>query len=193
MIRLQDLSAGIFGAWRLAWADPRGLNYFDVSERGFWQSFWAAVIAAPAYALIVGINLATPDELDGQVIDGTRLLLVELIAYVIGWTAFPLAMVSVARKLEREQHYARYIVASNWGGLIEMTAFLPAVAIGESVPSLSVLPALVGCAMFAYQWYIARTALAVSNRQALVPVAVNFVLGIAIAMVARALIIAPAA
>jgi hypothetical protein len=193
MIRLQDLSAGIFGAWRLAWADPRGLNYFDASERGFWQSFWAAVIAAPAYALIVGINLATPEELNGATIDGTRLLLVELIAYVIGWTAFPLAMVRVAQKLDREQHYLRYIVASNWGSLIEMTAFLPAVAIGETVPGLSVLPALVGCAMFAYQWYIARTALELTNRQALVPVAVNFVLGVAIALVARGLIITPAA
>jgi hypothetical protein len=192
MIRLQELAAGIYGAWRLAWADPRGLAYFDASERGFWTSFWAAVIAAPAYALIVGINLATPDEFGGAPIDGTRLLLVELIAYVIGWTAFPLAMVNIAEKLDRTQHYARYIVASNWGGVIEMTAFLPAVAIGETVPALSVLPALVGLAMFAYQWFIARTALALSNRQAMIPVAVNFALGVALALVARALLMTPA-
>ena len=192
MIRLQDLSAGVYGAWRLAWADPRGLDYFDASERGFWQSFWAAAIAAPAYALIVGINLATPDELGGAQIDGTRLLLIELIAYVMGWTAFPLLMVTIAQKLGRDAQYARYIVASNWGGLIEITAFLPAVALGETVPALSVLPALVGCAMFAYQWFIARTALALTNRQALIPVAVNFALGVAIALVARALIMTPA-
>jgi len=191
MIRLQDLSAGIYGAWRLAWADPRGLAYFDASERGFWQSFWAAAIAAPAYALVVGINLATPEELGGAQIDGGRLLLIELIAYVMGWTAFPLAMVTIAQKLGRDEHYARYIVASNWGGVIEMTAFLPAVAVSETVPALSVLPALVGCAMFAYQWFIARTALALSNRQALIPVAVNFALGVAIALVARALIMTP--
>lgn len=192
MIRLQYLSAGVYGAWRLAWADPRGLDYFDASERGFWQSFWAAAIAAPAYALIVGINLATPDELGGAQIDGARLLLVELIAYVMGWTAFPLLMVTIAQKLGRDAQYARYIVASNWGGLIEITAFLPAVALGETVPALSVLPALVGCAMFAYQWFIARTALALTNRQALIPVAVNFALGVAIALVARALIMTPA-
>ena len=192
MIRLQELSAGVYGAWRLAWADPAGLGYFDASERGFWQSFWAAAIAAPAYVLIVGINLADPDGLGSAQIDGTRLLLVESIAYVMGWTVFPLAMVTVASKLGRDAQYARYIVASNWGGLIEMTAFLPAVALGETVPAISVLPALVGCAMFAYQWFIARTALALSNRQALIPVAVNFTLGVAIALVARALLTAPA-
>lgn len=188
MIKLRELSAGIYGAWRLAHVDPRGMAYFDDSERGFWQSFWAAALAAPAYALVVAINVTGPDDsLPGE-IDGTRLLLIEAIAYVIGWTAFPLAMTRVARKLGREPHYFRYIVASNWGGLLEMMAFLPAVALAESTPALDLLPALVGVAMLSYQWYIARTALEVTNRQALLPVAVNFGIGVTVALVARAMI-----
>jgi hypothetical protein len=188
MIKLRELSAGIYGAWRLAHVDPRGLAYFDDSERGFWQSFWAAVLAAPAYALVVAINVTGPeDQLLGE-IDGTRLLLVETIAYVIGWTAFPLAMVTITRRLGREPHYFRYIVASNWGGLLEMTAFLPVVALAESSPALEVLPALVGVALLSYQWYIARTALEITNRQALLPVAVNFAIGVTVALVARAMI-----
>ena len=192
MIRLSDLSAGVYGAWRLAWADPGGLAQFDSSERGFWLSFWAAVIAAPAYALIVAISVSGQED-SAPPVDELRLLLVEGIAYVIGWTAFPLAMVTVADRLGRGQFYARYIVANNWGGLLEMTAFLPAVAVGASVPAFSVLPALVAIAMFAYQWFIARTALELSNRQALVPVTVNFAIGVAVALVARALLSAPAA
>lgn len=192
MIRLSDLSAGVYGAWRLAWADPGGLAQFDSSERGFWLSFWAAVIAAPAYALVVAISVSGQED-SAPPVDELRLLLVEGIAYVIGWTAFPLAMATVADRLGRGQFYARYIVANNWGGLLEMTAFLPAVAVGASVPALSVLPALVAIAMFAYQWFIARTALELSNRQALVPVTVNFAIGVAVALVARALLSAPAA
>jgi hypothetical protein len=193
MLSLRDLSAGVYGAWRLAWADPRGLAQFDSSERGFWLSFWAAVIAAPAYALVVAINVVGPNDAGAPPVDDMRLLLVETIAYVIGWTAFPLAMVTVADRLGRGQFYARYIVANNWGGLLEMTAFLPAVAVAASVPALSVLPALVAIAMFAYQWFIARTALELTSRQALVPVTVNFVIGVAVALVARALLAAPAA
>lgn len=184
MLNLRDLSAGVYGAWRMAWADASGLAHFDDSERGFWLSFWAAVIAAPAYALVVAINIATPDG-SGPSIDGLRLLLVEAIAYVIGWTAFPLAMITVTDKLARGQFYSRYIVANNWGGLLEMTAFLPAVAAAQAFDALTVLPALVAIAMFAYQWFIARTALALSNRQALIPVAVNFVIGVTVALVAR--------
>lgn len=193
MIRLQDISAGIYGAWRLAWADPKGVDHFDASERGFWLSFWAAVLAAPAYALVVAINVMSPSDAAAPPIDDVRLLLVESIAYVIGWTAFPLAMITVADKLGRAQFYPRYIVANNWGGLLEMTAFLPAVAVAESVPALSVLPALVALAMFAYQWFIARTALMLTSRQALVPVAVNFAIGLAVALVARTLLTTPAA
>lgn len=184
MISLRDLSAGVYGAWRLAWADPSGVAHFDDSERGFWLSFWAAALAAPAYALVVAINLASPDGIGPQ-IDGLRLLLVEAIAYVIGWTAFPLAMISVTDKLGRTQFYSRYIVANNWGGLLEMTAFLPAVAAAQAFDALTVLPALIAIAMFAYQWFIARTALALSNRQALIPVTVNFLIGLGVALVAR--------
>lgn len=191
MIRLQDLSAAIYGAWRLAWVDPRGLAYFDASERGYWQSFWAAVIAAPAYSLIVAINLSGPDYANAPPIGDLRLLLIELIAYVISWTAFPLAMVTVAKMLGREAQYMRYIVAANWGGLLEMAAFLPATAVGETVPALEVLPVLVSIAMFSYEWYIARTALALTSRQALIPVAINFAFGLIIAIIARALILTP--
>jgi len=193
MLRLHDLSAGINGAWQLAWADPRGLAHFDASERGFWLSFWAAVIAAPAYALVVAISVVGAEDASAPPVDDLRRRLVEGIAYVIGWTAFPLAMITVADRLGRGQFYARYIVANNWGGLLEMTAFLPAVAVGASAPALSVLPALVAIAMFVYQWFIARTALELTSRQALIPVTVNFAIGVAVALVARALLASPAA
>jgi hypothetical protein len=189
MMRLGDLSAGIYGAWRLARFDPRGLNYFDSSDSGFWRSFWAAVIAAPAYALVVALNLSDNDP----VVDVTRLVLIESVAYVMGWTAFPLAMATLAKKLDRSHHYTRYIVASNWGGVIEMTAFLPAVAIATGAPGLQILPSLVALAMFGYQWYIARLALDVTPVQAILPVTLNFALGLTISIVARILILNGAA
>ncbi|HEY4136124.1 MAG TPA: hypothetical protein VGO34_13020 [Alphaproteobacteria bacterium] len=185
MISLRDLSAGIYGAWRLAHFDPQGLRYFDSSDAGFWRSFWAAVIAAPAYALVVALNLGDGDP----PVNLARLVLIEGIAYVMGWTAFPLAMAGVAQKLGRGHHFTRYIVACNWCGVIEMTAFLPAVAIGAAIPGLSILPALVALALFGYQWYVARLALDVSPVQAVLPVALNFLLGLVISLVARVLIL----
>ena len=53
-----------------------------------------------------------------------RVFLVESIAYVIGWVAFPLAMVYVARALGREKRYVNYIVAFNWAQVPQVLLFL---------------------------------------------------------------------
>ena len=45
MITAREVSYGLFGAWRLAHLDRRGMEYFDTSIDGFWRSFWAAAWA----------------------------------------------------------------------------------------------------------------------------------------------------
>jgi len=186
MVSLQETSTALYGAWRLARLDPQGLSYFDTSERGFWRSFWAAVLVAPAYALIVALDRAD----DPMPVDALRQFLVEGISYVLSWTAFPLAMASLAEKLGRMSHYIRYIVAHNWAAVLEMTALLPAVILSTNTPGLTELPILVACAMFAYQWYVARTALALDPLQAILPVALNFGIGLVLGFAARALLAA---
>ena len=76
------------GAWRLARLDPGGLRYFEATPEGFWQSFQAAIIAAPIYALLVLLRVDEHPLSD----DMFRALLIEGIGYVISWTAFPLAV-----------------------------------------------------------------------------------------------------
>src|SRR5690606_8518675 len=88
MISSAEIAVSMRGAVRLALRDPAGLAFFDTSIAGFWRSFMAAVLALPAYALL----LAARDESAGPPLDDPGVLLVEGIAYVIGWFAFPNAM-----------------------------------------------------------------------------------------------------
>ena len=46
----------IYGAYRLARLDAAGMSYFDTSVAGFWRSFFAAVIIAPFYAMLLAIR-----------------------------------------------------------------------------------------------------------------------------------------
>ena len=55
----QEIVASLYGAWRLMRLDPTGMTYFNLSADGFWRSFFAAVIVAPAYVLFVVVGLAT--------------------------------------------------------------------------------------------------------------------------------------
>ena len=102
--------------------------------------------------------------------------LVEGLIYVIGWTAFPLAMYLVCEIFGWRERYLGYIVALNWASLFETAIALPVVAATAG----SLLPAGIGfllrIAVFgyfiAYEIFIARRAL-----QLEAPQAVGVVLG----------------
>ena len=50
MISPREITLGLYGAFRLALLDVRGMAYFNCTEAGFWRSFTAAAIAAPESA-----------------------------------------------------------------------------------------------------------------------------------------------
>ena len=161
MPSLREISSSLYGAWLLARMDPKGMDYFDRSVAGAIRSFFAAAIVAPAYMLLVLMRLG---EAAGTV-SFSNFLLVESIAYVISWTAYPLIMDDMSRILEVEARYPAFLSAYNWSAVLQLVVYLPAVALSES----GLLPLAVGDALvFAatttvllYQWFVTRTALQV--------------------------------
>src|SRR5262245_12198897 len=134
-ISVREVAEGLYGATRLAKADPRGIYLFGDTSEAFWKSFWAAVIAAPLHATSLAIGLADTHIASGWL----RVLLIETIAYVVLWTAFPLAMYYVVQAIDREESYFRFIGAANWGFVVQ-TTFALAV---EALLRLDILPGLV--------------------------------------------------
>jgi hypothetical protein len=185
MVSSREAVASLFGAWRLARLDPRGMSCFNATEEGFWHSFVAAVICAPAYAVVVALDYAhTP-----LMVSDARLVSVYAIGYVINWTAFPLAMSWATRLLDREQFYVRYVVALNWTKVLESMLFLPARALATTnVDWFTVLPGLTAFIVFGYQWYVARTALKISGSQAVAVVGLDLMFDIALMIAYTALL-----
>ncbi|MER9338061.1 hypothetical protein NKJ06_29550, partial [Mesorhizobium sp. M0293] len=52
MLSADETQASLTGAWRLMLGKTDGLRLLDLSADGFWNSFFAIVVAAPA--LLVG-------------------------------------------------------------------------------------------------------------------------------------------
>jgi hypothetical protein len=176
MITAREVSYGLFGAWRLAHLDPRGMEYFDTSVEGFWRSFWAAALMAPPYVLFQVLQFARQDA----DLDPLRFFLVEAIGYTILWSAFPLAAWYLAAVVGKSNRYLGYIVASNWGNVIQIAVTVPVVALIAA----SGLPAgiahmiwlvIIAASLF-YEYFIARTALDVDMPVAAGFVFMNFVL-----------------
>ena len=179
---LREVVSSLYGAWRLARFDPQGMRFFDTTLGGFWRSFFAAVIVAPAYVVVV---LSVADE--GRHADPLRFGLAESIGYVLSWVVFPLVMEWLSRRLGRRARYLSYITAYNWAAVIEHLLLLPVLMI----TSHSVLPDALGHILWlltlafvlAYAWFVTRTALAVTVATAAAIVGLDIALSYAISSV----------
>jgi hypothetical protein len=157
MIAGGEVASGVYGAWLLARRRPEGLNWFDSSLTGYWHSFWAALLVAPAFLVLElitgGFGSAEPRD-----------IAVQAISYVIDWTAFPLLMTFISDTLKRGQNYTRYIVAYNWSAVVQMAILLPAAVMAVLVPSAPTLLLVQGITivLLVYRAYIAHVALDVN-------------------------------
>lgn len=178
MVSARELAYYVTGAWRLARLDRDGMDHFENTVQAFWRSFNAAIYVAPAFAILTLLQFSQVMVKSGPM----KIMLVEILIYIIGWLLFPFAMLKVSAAMDRRQNYCRYIAAYNWSAVVWVTLFLGVVLIRQS----GVLPDGVSVAMlwiarilmFAYAAYIARVALEISVPAAIGVVMVDFVLAV---------------
>lgn len=182
----QELTAAIAGVRGLVRLDAKALTLFDASHDGFWQSFWAAAIIAPISIALLTRQaiMAPPDSL-------WRFLAFQTIGYVIGWLAFPLAMVRISTMLGRGDRYYGYMVAYNWFHLVEIVLMGPLILLGVlgvlPLPIESLLSLIAFGVILGYQWFIAKNALKVEGGTAAALVVIDLLLNVLIDKLADAL------
>ncbi len=187
MVTAAEFARAVYGAWRLALLDRNGLDHFDATTEAYWKSFNAAVIVAPAYALLLILRLGETGTTAGV---GT-IAIVETLAYIIGWVAFPLIMIYVCDRLDRFDRYMRYIVAHNWSSVIQVAVFLTVTVLSKGVlgGGAAVLLGLAGtAAILFYQWFIARAALEIRGGRAAAIVGLDVAISIIINMATNRLL-----
>jgi hypothetical protein len=170
----QEVLNGLFGAYRLAWFDASGMAHFNLTVEGFWRSFFAAVLVAPAYAILVGMQLST----EAADFNLALVVLTEGIGYVLAWCAFPLVAIVLTRLLGLDRNYVALIVAVNWSAVLQTGAFLAALLLGAIVPEGmgTLIVTLTTLAILIYQWFVIRTALATTGGVALMLLLVDLVI-----------------
>jgi hypothetical protein len=169
----------LVGALRLAKGDRSALSCFDRSLDGFWRSFRAAIIAYPLYLMLLTMRVSVAEwERSG----GLHIVTVETIAYVIAWTAFPLAILTVTRWIDRAHRFFDFMVPYNWSqvGLESESGVLAA-------PAAQTIEVAAAIAVLVYEWFIARVALDATASAAAFVVFIDLVLGALISHVASSL------
>ena len=157
---VREAIVSLYGAWRLARLDARGFELFDKTSAAAMRSFYAAVLVAPMYAAVATMLPATRAGSGGL-----RWLLVETIAYVVSWVAYPVVAEQLTRSMGCRERFEGYLCAYNWSMVLQNAALLPL----AGLTALDVLPGDVMqilwlaaiMAIMGWLWFIARTALAV--------------------------------
>jgi hypothetical protein len=148
MLSSDETYASLNGAWRLMLGKADGLRQFDLSADGFWNSFYAIVVAAPA--LIVGwVGLANEIG-DPNAFAGRFSMLIRLATVDIGVWVLPLVgLALVAPRAGIGGRFVHYVVASNWASAIIAWMMLPAALIRLFLPSTNEFAVLASLLLFA--------------------------------------------
>lgn len=185
MVSARELALAMYGVMRFIQLDRGAVQFFDNTPEAFWRSFNAAIVAAPAYALLLLLNFA--DNPVGA--SEARIVFVETITYTIGWVIFPLVMVSFTDSVGCSKYYYRFIAAWNWSIVLQVFVFLAVTAFGASgaLPaSLAGFVSLIATvAIFFYQGFIAHVTLEVRAGPAALIVLIDLVLGIGLSVLSR--------
>ena len=105
-----EVARSLRGTAGLIGRRPDALRHFDVSERGFWRSFGAVWLTAPAVTVALALERGTGTAL----FQFDHVTLAAVAGIAAGFLAVPVAMIAVLRRLGRTQAYVPFVVVTNW-------------------------------------------------------------------------------
>jgi hypothetical protein len=168
------------GLRQLCHFDERGFLFFDASRKGFWRSFAAALWCLPIWSLAQYEQMA---NLDAAKVP--HFLMVQGVAYVIAWLAYPLLMVRLSDVFGVWPNYYRYMVGYNWFRAVLQLIWLPLLLLNlfpdAQAPGMITLFFLVVQGVeLSYDWFLARHGLGVQPGTAFALAFIDFLLGVLI-------------
>jgi len=145
------------GAVRLAKGDTGGMEHFDFSVDGFWRSFWALVVVAPGYAIIVADQYISR----GDPVAFWPTFSAETVSYLLSWIVFPVLAIWLTRMFDVAERYVPLIVTLNWSSMVQIAAMLVPIALAAVLsPAMAqFLFFIVTGAVLFYHGFIIKTAL----------------------------------
>ncbi|MEM1102549.1 MAG: hypothetical protein AAGH48_00425 [Pseudomonadota bacterium] len=108
------------GAWRIALGRNDWRECFDFSADGFFNSFFALIVAAPLFLLIFAGARPAQEEYMAILEPSARppsssvSFVFTVITYVGGWAASILALAATARIFKAPRNFAVVVVLFNW-------------------------------------------------------------------------------
>lgn len=173
-----EIVASLLGAFQLLRRDRSGLNNFNMTEEGFWRSFFAMALVLPMSAFAAVLFRESTEVSSMALASRTSVNL------VLQWAAFTALMLVYTRSFDLGQRYMRFIIAYNWSSVIATGCMMVPVLLHSlgmlGVEASLVIVFFIFLAMLAYFWFVAREALETSGYIAAGVVLIDFLLNVTI-------------
>ncbi len=152
----------------MARANPKAIEYFDLSSDGFWKSFWAIAAMAPAFLLWAFFNMygQTVEIQEGVTISYP--LLSETIFFLVALPFTAVVMIYFTKYMKISDHYASMVIAYNWTSAIVYlvmavaTVILLSGIISTQVSSIILLLLRVYFGFYVF-WFVFKTSLQIGG------------------------------
>ncbi|MGY8999012.1 MAG: hypothetical protein ACKVIK_03750 [Rhodospirillales bacterium] len=188
MAPIKEIAASLYGTFRLAKGDVKGLDYFNTSVEGLWRSFTAAMLVAPPFIILLVVRYLVSESGDNLL----RFTSIHAISYAIGWVAFPLLIFYVTDTLNKGQKFITYIVVYNWASVLQNILYLPFAILVEGHLLQGSTATLIGVLLlslvFFYTWFVTKTALEISSILAVGFVFIDLMLSIFINSISQGML-----
>jgi len=152
----QEITLSIYGAWRLVLRDADGLRWFNLSVKGFWRSFVAALLILPCALLLARVPVP------GQGAGVERDLSMVIGLYAVEWIGRAVLLLGLSALLGRTNRFSTVIIVWNWVAIPEFGLFAVATILSFLIAPLAPFFFVIALGvMFVIDYFITRTALEV--------------------------------
>lgn len=146
----------------------------------------------PAILLLPGYAYLASERFEALKIEPEfgELLVIEPLAYLIGWTLFPVLSALYCERIGKTHDWYDYIAAYNWSNILQMGLYLPASMIadlGMAPPLMFVMSVAVLAAAIGIHFRLAVVVLRIDPLPALVLVAMDLAASILLARIVERL------
>lgn len=146
----EDIQQNLTGAWRMMLGKTDGLRLLDLSADGFWNSFFAIVVALPPLVVswvgAANVMAAASDEIGGRLSIVMRLALIDVSTWIV-----PIALLAaVASRTGIADRLVQIVVASNWGTALIAWLMLPGALFTLFWPSASGMDGVLSLVLFVF-------------------------------------------
>ncbi|TNE33284.1 MAG: hypothetical protein EP348_13225 [Alphaproteobacteria bacterium] len=166
MVSLKEISWSLFGIYRIVRQDRFALDYFNLSASGFYNSFWALLLALPVFIIDNAIDYHFLSDL----VSLPEFLLLLTLELYISFGIFIVTIAALARVFGYSDRFSIFIIVYNWLQLAVFLLWLPVSILTNGLlpPGAGNLVSLLFIgASYVLLWQIFRLTLNFSSGQAL--------------------------